>query len=481
MTDAKIATDQAPEPVPGVGGEETLAKAGTESAEAKPSESSDWANAEEADELGAPPDFAADIAQSDQSSRVEVLQADPTTPYQAAATFEEMGLSEELLKGVYELRFAKPSKIQASSLPLILSPDGDHKNLIAQGHNGSGKTACFVLGMLSRIDTSREATQALCLVPTRELARQIGDVVASLGRFTKATKKVAVKATEEERKAAWAREDTGHLKEHIVVGTPGKVMELIKKRRLNTSAMKILVLDEADEMVDTQGMGDQTIRIKRMLPKSVQVLLFSATYADNVRSLASKLAPSANQITVKREKLSLDKIQQYYFDTGSKGERFTVLCDIYETLTVGQSIIFVGRRDEAASLSNRLRKDGHAVSLLYGGDMSPEERDRVIDEFRAGTTKVLITTNVLSRGVDVLAVSVVINYDLPTDRRGQPDPETYLHRIGRTGRFGRKGVAVNFVYDDHSKHILNELEKYYSKTITKVEDVEELEERLREL
>ncbi|CDF35822.1 poly-A RNA export protein DBP5 [Chondrus crispus] len=481
MTDDKIATNPAPEPVSGVETEGKPEEVVPTPDDNKPTESSDWAGAEETDELGAPPDFAAEIAEADESSRVEVLQADPTTPYHAATTFEEIGMSEELLKGVYHMKFTKPSKIQASSLPLILSADGDHKNLIAQGHNGSGKTACFVLGMLSRVDTSSEATQALCLVPTRELARQIGDVVASLGRYTKATTKIAVKATEEERRAAYAREETGHLTEHIVVGTPGKVMELIKKRRLNTSAMKILVLDEADEMVDTQGMGDQTIRIKRMLPKGVQVLLFSATYADNVRGLASKLAPSANQITIKRETLSLDKIQQYYLDTGSKGARFTILNEIYELLNVGQSIIFVGRRDEAASLSTRLRDDGHAVSVLYGGDMTPEERDRVIDEFRAGTTKVLITTNVLSRGVDVLAVSVVINYDLPTDRQGQSDPETYLHRIGRTGRFGRKGVAVNFVYDSRSKRVLKELEEYYSKPITRVEDAEELQDRLKDL
>lgn len=473
------------EPVPGVEQKPTSdIPAVAASSNDKAAELVDWADDEANDELGLPPDFAAEIAQSDETSRVEVLQADPTTPYVAATSFEEIGLAQDLLKGVYHMKFAKPSKIQATSLPMILSPDGDYKNLIAQGHNGSGKTACFVLGILSRIDYAKQCTQGLCLVPTRELARQIVDVIESLGKYTKVTTKLAVKATEEEKKAArTAREDSmGILTEHVVVGTPGKVMELIKKRRLDTSAMKILVLDEADEMVDTQGMGDQTIRIKRQLPRGVQVLLFSATYADEVRGLASKLAPSANQITVKRETLSLDKIQQYYIDTGSKDERFTVLTEIYELLNVGQSIIFVRTRHDAASLANRMRTQDHAVSLLYGGEMTPEERDRVIDEFRAGTTKVLITTNVLSRGVDVLAVSVVINYDLPTDKSGHlADPETYLHRIGRTGRFGRKGIAVNFVFDEESKRILHDLEKYYSKTITRVEDVEELQDRIRNL
>lgn len=481
-------TDAAPgtEPVPGVvaaDGEPPAAdNPDTVSVTENPRETSDWADAEASDELGAPPDFAAGIAESDEASRVEVLQVDPTTPYTAATTFEEIGLSEELLKGVYHMKFAKPSKIQATSLPMILSADGDYKNLIAQGHNGSGKTACFVLGILSRMEFDKQYTQGLCLVPTRELARQIVDVIQSLGKYTQVTTKLAVKATEEEKKAARREDVVGHLMEHVVVGTPGKVMELIKKRRLDTAGIKILVLDEADEMVDTQGMGDQTIRIKRQLPRSVQVLLFSATYADEVRGLASKLAPSANQITIKRETLSLDKIQQYYMDTGSKDERFTVLAEIYELLTLGQSIIFVRTRADAASLTQRMRNEGHAVSVLYGGDMTPEERDRVIDEFRSGTTRVLITTNVLSRGVDVLAVSAVINYDLPTDRNGhQADPETYLHRIGRTGRFGRKGIAINFVYNEESKRILSDLEKYYSKTITKVDDVEDLQDRIRNL
>lgn len=444
-------------------------------------DSSDWAGNADNDELGDVPNFAAQISEGDQASRVEVLQADPTTPYYSAETFEEIGLSEELLKGVYHKKFSKPSKIQATSLPMILSRDGDFKNLIAQGHNGSGKTACFVLGMLSRVDFDKNVPQALCVVPTRELARQIVDVIHDLGKFTKVSTKLAVKATEEERMNSRGKA-SGRITEHIVVGTPGKVMESVQKRRLETSGIKILVLDEADEMVDTQGMGDQTIRIKRHLPRSVQVLLFSATYKDEVRGLASKVAPNANQITIKRETLSLDRIQQYYIDTGSKPERYNILVEIYELLTLGQSIIFVRTRAEAANLTQRLRNEGHAVSVLYGGEMTPDERDRVIDEFKSGTTRVLITTNVLSRGVDVLAVSAVINYDLPTDRTGTiADPETYLHRIGRTGRFGRKGIAINFVYDQDSKNILNKIEKYYAKTIAKVQDVEELSDRIKSL
>lgn len=452
--------------------------------ESNPAESEDWLEGEPTKEEEKEDELAkfSGIDTADDTARIEVLQADPSTPYHSATTFEEMGLREELMKGIYDMGFSKPSKIQATSIPMILSADGEFKNLIAQAHNGSGKTASFVLGMLSRIDFNLNETQVLCLVPTRELARQIEEIIQSIGKFTSVKTKLAVKATDEEKRQWRTDAPRGTLTEHVVVGTPGKVMEFIKKRMMNTKTIKMLVLDEADEMVDSQAMGDQTIRIKRLLPRNIQVLLFSATYRDAVRGFASKIAPNANEITIKRETLSLEKVKQYYLDTNSKHERFQVLVELYEALSLGQSIIFVRTRSEAASLTERLREDGHTVSVLYGGDMTPEERDRVIDEFRSGVTKVLVTTNVLSRGVDVLAVSCVINYDLPTDRSGlMADPETYLHRIGRTGRFGRKGIAINLVYDDRSKSVLKELEDYYAKKIEAIDDVETLATRIREL
>lgn len=420
------------------------------------------------------------IDPGDETARIDVIQADPSTPYHSATTFEELGLSQDLMKGIYAMKFSKPSKIQATSLPLVVPTDNEPKNLIAQAHNGSGKTACFVLAMLSQIDFSLDKVQAMCLVPTRELARQIESVILSLGKFTKVRVKVAIKATENERRISRI-EESSIITHHIVVGTPGKVIELLKKRLLVVSSVKMLVLDEADEMVDSQGMGDQTIRVRKMLPRMLQVLLFSATYKDEVVKFASAVAPNANRIVVKRETLSLEKIEQYYIHTGSADERFNVLTEIYDLLNLGQTIIFVRTRTTASELTRRLRDQGHTVSVLYGGDMPPEERDKVIDEFRHGTTKVLVTTNVLSRGVDIAAVSTVINYDLPTDRFNMVDPETYLHRIGRTGRFGRKGTAINFVYDDLSLSILKQLEKYYSKTIEVVDDVEALSERIRAL
>jgi len=404
------------------------------------------------------------------ADQVEVTLSDDRALYTSAATFEELGLPVELLQGVYSMKFSKPSKVQAVSLPMILA--APPRNLIAQAHNGSGKTACFVLGMLSRVDTTKDVPQALCLVPTRELARQIRDVIMNLGKYTGCRVYLAVKQGEEER----SQPRVTSIRDHIIVGTPGRVMDLLRHRVFSGKTIRILVLDEADEMIDTQGMGDQTLRIKKLLSPDVQTLLFSATYPDHVRDFALKVVPNANQITVKREQLSLDNVKQFYIDCGSSEGRFQVLSDIYGSLRIGQSIIFVERRRDASELARRMRADGHSVALLHGGDMTPEERDRVIDSFRAGTDRILISTSVLSRGVDVLATTVVMNYDLPRDRTGHADPETYLHRVGRTGRFGRKGIAINFIYDHWSRQLLQEIEQYYGDRchIQAVANVEEL-------
>lgn len=450
--------------------------------ESAPAEEKDWADDDGTngvDELG-----AALGGLDDKETNVKVVQADPTTPYQSASSFEEIGLSEALLKGVYAMKFNKPSKIQASSLPMILSSDGEYKNLIAQGHNGSGKTACFVLSMLSRVDDKIPKTQALCVVPTRELARQIQDIVKQLGKFTETTSRLAVSFTDAERQELRRNRGAtrGAINEHIVIGTPGKVLDLMKKRELDPSSTRILVLDEADQMVSQQGMGDQTVRIKKQLPKTVQVLLFSATYADEVKKLAEIVAPNSNQIAIERTTLALDKLQQYYIKCESSQARFEIVMEIYDFLQLGQTILFVRTRRDAQALTKSLRENSQTVSVLTGGEMTPDERDRVIDEFRNGTTRVLVTTDVLSRGVDVPAVTAVINYDLPVDvHRHGIDAETYLHRIGRAGRFGRKGLAINLVYDDRGMAMVEELIKYYKKEIVPIDDVEALQERIKSL
>ncbi|KAI9256629.1 P-loop containing nucleoside triphosphate hydrolase protein [Phascolomyces articulosus] len=398
-------------------------------------------------------------------------QADPNSPLFSVKSFEELGLSEELLKGLYAMKFSKPSKIQERALPLLIA--NPPRNMIGQSQSGTGKTAAFVLTMLTRVNEGLKQPQAICLAPSRELARQILDVVQEMSKFTQLTSVLAVKDSIPKGRP---------IQQQIVVGTPGTVQEAMRRRLLLTNNIRIFVLDEADNMLDQAGLGDQSIRIKQQIktPQPFQVVLFSATFPDHVRKFASRFAPQANEISLKREELSVDLIKQFYMDCDSQEHKYEVLCNLYDILTVSQSIIFCAKRDTADEIAKRMTSMGHAVIALHG-KMEPEERDKVMDDFRRGEFKVLITTNVLARGIDILQVSLVVNYDLPLDQRGQPDYEAYLHRIGRTGRFGRTGVSVNFVHDKKSWELMHQIETHFQREITRIptEDWEEVEKRFK--
>ena len=257
-----------------------------------------------------------------------------------------------------------------------------------------------------------------------------------------------------------------------MIGTAGKLLDVIQRRALDPKTVKILVLDEADVMMDTQGQGEQTRKIRSKLPKTAQVLLFSATYSDRVRTFAEKVVPKpVATITLAREELSLDKIAQYYIK-GAEDDgtdiRFDVLEDIYGYMAVGHSVIFTHRKDTAFGLQKRMTDEGYAISLLTG-DLDPKARDQVIDDFRTQKTRVLITTNVLPRGIDIQHINLVINYDPPMHANGSADPETYLHRIGRSGRFGRSGIAINLYHNDASKKVLDDIAEHFKKPMVEFE------------
>ena len=404
--------------------------------------------------------------------------ADQQATLTSATTFEALSLSPELLKGVYAMGYQKPSKIQATALPLLMH--NPPRNFIGQSQSGTGKTAAFVLSLLSRVDPTRQATQAIVLAPTRELAHQILSVVKNMAQFTKITSTHALKDSV-------ARGTS--VTDHVIVGTPGTIQDLLRRRAIQPTHVNMFVIDEADVMLDRQGMGDQTIRVKQFLPKQCQIVLFSATYRDDVRQFAERVVPHADMISLKREELSVDAIKQLYLDCQqSNVDRYQILCDIYGLCNIGQSIIFVERRATADQISQRMKADGHQVTVIHGG-LDPEERDRIFNSYRTGETKVLITTNVMARGIDVLDVNLVINYDLPTahtanyDKHNpQPDYETYLHRIGRTGRFGRRGISINFVWDDRSRKLNELISAYFGRDIKRIgtEDVITLEKELKE-
>ncbi|KZT29679.1 DEAD-domain-containing protein [Neolentinus lepideus HHB14362 ss-1] len=408
-------------------------------------------------------------------------QADPNSPLYSIKTFEELGLHADLLKGIYDMGFSKPSKIQERALPLLLKDPP--QNMIGQSQSGTGKTAAFVLTMLSRIDFSKNKPQALCLAPSRELARQIMSVVVAMGKFTPVQTEYAIKDH--------LPPDVTRITAHIIVGTPGTMFNLIRKRTLDVSDVGVFVLDEADNMLDQDGLGEQTLKVKNALPKGkpLQIILFSATFPDHVRSFAGKFAPNANKIELKKNELSVEGIKQFYMDCKHEEQKYDILVSLYKLLTIGQSIIFCQHRHTADRISQRMTAEGHKVASLHGAK-DGTERDSIIDNFREGRDKVLITTNVIARGIDIMQVNMVVNYDLPlmserdnfgnkTDMR--PDVETYLHRIGRTGRFGRKGISVNFVHDKRTWDQMHEIELALGREIVRIEtdDLDTMEEQMK--
>ena len=431
---------------------------------------------EEAKESEAPKDEEPDsnLIKSTYEVKVKLadLQADPNSPLYSIKSFEELGLSKELLKGLYAMKYQKPSKIQEKALPLLIS--NPPRNMIGQSQSGTGKTAAFSLTMLSRVDPSINGVQAICLAPARELARQTLDVVETMGKYTGITTQLIVPNVVERN---------AKINANILVGTPGTVLDFIRRKQIDVSKLAVFVLDEADNMLDQQGLGDQCVRVKKFLPKTTQLVIFSATFPDQVRKYAEKFVPNANQLTLKQEELNVDAIKQLYMDCNDEDHKFEVLNELYGLLTIGSSIIFVAKKQTANILYKKLKDEGHQVSILHS-DLETSDRDKLIDDFRFGRSKVLITTNVLSRGIDIPSVSMVVNYDLPTDREGRPDPSTYLHRIGRTGRFGRVGVAISFVHNKKSYEQLMAIRSYFGDIeLTRVptDDWEEVEKIVKKV
>ncbi|KAI9280568.1 ATP-dependent RNA helicase FAL1 [Umbelopsis sp. AD052] len=364
-----------------------------------------------------------------------------------APTFDSIGLKEDLLRGIYAYNFEKPSAIQQRAITPIVKG----RDVIAQAQSGTGKTATFSISILQSIDTTLRETQALVLSPTRELATQIQSVVLALGDYMNVQCHACIGGTsigEDIRKL-----DNGV---HVVSGTPGRVYDMIRRRNLRTRNIKMLVLDEADELLN-RGFKDQIYDVYRYLPPATQVVLLSATLPHDVLELTTKFMTDPIRILVKRDELTLEGIKQFFVAVEREEWKFDTLCDLYDTLTITQAVIFCNTRRKVDWLTEKMREANFTVSSMHG-EMPQKERDAIMQEFRQGASRVLITTDVWARGIDVQQVSLVINYDLPANR------ELYIHRIGRSGRFGRKGVAINFVKQDDLQ-ILRDIEQYYSTQI----------------
>jgi len=344
--------------------------------------------------------------------------------------WEDLNIKDNLLRGIFAYGFEAPSEIQKKAIqPIIQKHD-----IIAQAQSGSGKTGTFSIGTLERINIDEKTTQAIILAPTHELAKQITAVISGIGSFfTGLTVKTLIGGTS-------IQEDANNIREtppHIIVGCAGRVYDMIKRRYVNTNNLKLLILDEADEML-SKGFKDQIYNIFQFLNEDIQVALFSATMPNEILALTKKFMRDPVKIIVKKEELNLACIQQYFVAIYNDHAKYDMLKQLFAVISLNQCIIYCNSVKRVIDLYKAMIEEGFSVCSIHS-NMDKTERDNMFKSFRSGNYRVLISSNITARGIDVQQVSTVINFDIPKC------VNTYLHRIGRSGRWGRKGLAINFV------------------------------------
>lgn len=362
-------------------------------------------------------------------------------------SFDDLNLKPNIVRGIFGYGYESPSAIQQRAI----LPITEGRDVLAQAQSGTGKTATFTISALQRIDENLKATQALILAPTRELALQIQNVITHIGLYLNVTVHASIGGTS-------MKDDIEAFKSgvQIVVGTPGRVFDMIERRFFRTDKVKMFIMDEADEMLSS-GFKEQIYNIFRLLPETTQVVLLSATMPQDVLEVTTKFMNNPVRILVKKDELTLEGIKQFFINVEQEDYKFDCLCDLYDSISVTQAVIFCNTRSKVEYLTTKLKAENFTVSAIHA-DLPQSDRDTIMNEFRSGSSRILIATDLLARGIDVQQVSLVINYDLPANK------ENYIHRIGRGGRFGRKGVAINFVTDE-DVGMMREIEKFYSTQI----------------
>jgi translation initiation factor 4A len=362
-------------------------------------------------------------------------------------TFDAMDLPELLLRGIYSHGFEVPSAIQSAAIvPLVKGRD-----VLGQAQSGTGKTGTFGTGLLSKVDPALTRTQGLIMAHTHELATQICDVIKGLSSYMKINVVLAVGGIPRHQNAREMRTA------HVVVGTPGRIWDLASSGDLKFNDLRMFVLDEADEMLRDR-FADQVNEIVNIgLPAKCQVAFFSATMPPEVKELADKILSDPVRITLRTADVKLDGIKQYMVALEDDSHKLLTFLDIYESLTIPQSIIFVNTKERAEWVYGELAARGFPVSVIYGEPMPQADRQKRMKEFRDGHTRVLISTNLLARGIDVQQVELVFNFDIPSFA----DKESYIHRIGRCGRFGRKGVSISLL-NPTEQAVMKEIAEHFS-------------------
>ena len=361
---------------------------------------------------------------------------------------EELNLKTGLLRGIYAYGFENPSPIQKRAIiPLI-----QRRDLIAQAQSGTGKTGAFVIGSLQILDEKKIATQALILAHTRELARQIYSVIQAMGNLLKIKTQLLVGGTSTDED----REKLEACPPHIIVGSPGRVHDMIRRKHLKTNDITLLILDEADELL-SHGFKEQIYKIFQFMPNEIQIGLFSATMPSELNMLTSKFLRNPLKILIKKEMLTLQGIAQYFVALDNDEHKYVTLKDLFGSLAISQAIIYCNSIRRVDDLFDAMKHDTFPVERMHSG-MEEKDRRDIYQRFKTGACRVLISTDLLARGIDIQQVSIVINFDLPKS------VHTYLHRIGRSGRWGRQGVGINFITRRDIQK-LTEIKQFYSTEI----------------
>jgi translation initiation factor 4A len=364
-------------------------------------------------------------------------------------TWDGFDLKTDLLRGIYSYGFENPSPIQQKAiLPIIKGRD-----LLAQAQSGSGKTGTFAIGILQKIDITIKATQAIVIAPTHELSNQISQVIIALGNMMDG---LVVKTL---YGGVSVNQDANDLRSnvpHIIVGCSGRIYDMMKRGNIQMDDVRLFVLDEADEML-SRGFKDQIYNIFQYLKSDVQVALFSATMPDDMIELTKRFLRNPECITIEPAKLNLECINQYFVALPNDNAKYDTIKDLFSKLSVGQCIIYANSVHRVIHLYNAMTSEGFSVCCIHS-EMSKSERDQAITIFRKGDYRVLISSNITARGIDIQQVSTVINFDIPKC------VHAYLHRIGRSGRWGRKGTAINFI-TRQDIHTLKTIESHYQSNI----------------
>lgn len=370
---------------------------------------------------------------------------------QTISEFDNLNLKDKLLRGIYAYGFERPSVIQQRAIKPII----DRKDVIGQAQSGTGKTATFSIGLLQVINEELNEIQGIVLAPTRELANQIYKVISNISQFMDIKIMTAIGGTSLSQNLELLRN-----KPHIIIATPGRLIDIFT-REISIDLTKItqVIIDESDEML-SRGFKDQISQIFRKINNNANVGIFSATLPNEVLELTRYFMNNPIKILVKNDELTLEGIKQFYIGVEKEEWKFDTLCDLYEAISVAQSIIYCNSRKKVEWLTTNLQKKDFTVTCIHG-EMEQEERSGIMQQFISGSVRILITTNLLARGIDVQQVSVVINYDLPHAT------ENYIHRIGRSGRFGRKGLAINFATSRDTRQ-LRDIETFYSTQINEL-------------